>query len=344
MQRGRGGLALGQRRQREPVDLRGHRAVPEQPGTVRPATPAGGRAGQLPEAGQQRADRRGQPRRRCREPDRGAEQVDAEVGGEVDRRLQVCVPPAPGDRRSDRQCGRHGDRHRRAGDRARARADEPVRPFGQPVQPQRGGPPGEVCAVRPGAPGREAPTEGAPTEGAPAVACRRTGDRDPARLDPEDADGQPHGQPSCQVGGAAAGELGRRGQRRAGAEEARANRDPGRRRTGRAGGCRLDHHVLPSQEVVAAVGEGTAGKEKSRDGGVGRPSSRTPRGERVTEPLPDPLRAAGDQPPEPVTSRQPSAKPQVRAGDRGRSPRRPGRRAGVSGRSGGMAGWLGLLW
>jgi hypothetical protein len=228
---GRGGCRLGQRGQGQVVDPRGHRAIPAQPGTVRPAAPAGGGAGRTPEPGQEQAHRRGRPRQRSREPGRGAEQVDAEVGRERDCRLEFVV-----DRRLR---GERGDRRGHGRDGGDGGAGGPVLPIAQPVDPQRGRPPGQVGAVRAGAPGRDAPAEPAPPG-----AVGSTGGRDPARLDPEHTDGQPDGEPPGEVRRAERLRLAQ--DRRARSEQAHGTGRPSVGHVGPQGLRRLDHHVPPS--------------------------------------------------------------------------------------------------
>jgi hypothetical protein len=302
---GRGGKGLGQRRQGQPVDLRGQRAVPGQPGAVPATAPAGGGAGHAAETGQQRPHRGGEPRRRGREPGGGAQQVDREVGGERDRHLQVGVDRGLGGTRGQRRgCGRDGGGR---GDRAGG----PVRPAAEPVDPQRGGAPGEVRAVGTGAPGRDAATERAPSGRG-----GRTGFRSPAGFDAEHADREPDGQSDGEVRGAEGRCLA--GQRGTRAEQTRAGGGPGRGQVPPRCRCHLDRHVPYSREVVAAAGEGTAGKEKSRDDGACGPAPATSWSGRVTEPLRDPLPPVDDPPAGPVTCRLPTGKGQVSAGMSGR--------------------------
>jgi hypothetical protein len=303
-QSGRGRGRLGQRGQGQPVHLRRERSAPAEPVAVGPGSPCGGGAGRTAQPGQQGADRCGQPRRRSREPGRGAQQVDGEVSGELDRRLELVVH-GPVDRGSgrpgrDRCGGRRGD------------ADGAVRSGPEPVDPQWGRPPGEVRAVRAGSPGGDTAAQLAPPGPG-----RRTGDRDGTRVDPEHPDGQADGEPDGEVRGAS-GELHRAGGRGACAEQAGATGTRGGGQVGPQDGCRLDRHVPPSREVVAAAGEGTAGKEKDRDAGARGPAPGTPWAGCVTEPLRDPLRAVDDPPPGPVTCRHPDGKTQVRPAISGR--------------------------
>jgi hypothetical protein len=292
---GRGGGRRGQRGQGQPVHRGRDRSVPGQAGPVGAAAPGGGGAGHAPDPGQDGADRSGQPRLRRREPDRAAQQVHTEVGGEVDGRLEVGVDR---NRSGDRRGGPPG-----CGDGDRRRRDGPVRTGTEPVDRQRRGAPGEVRAVGAGTPGPDPPAEAAP-----AGPQRRTGGGRRAPLDTEDTDGEPHGQSAGEVG-----EVRLDRQRGAGTEQARATGGFGGGHVGPRGLRRLDHHVLPSREVVAAAGEGTAGKEKSRDDGARRGVSGTLRSGRVTEPLRRPLRQVDDPPPGPVTCRQPAGKAQLSA-------------------------------
>jgi hypothetical protein len=298
---GRGGEGFGQRRQAQPVDLRGKRAVPAQPGAVPATAPAGGGAGHAAEPGQEGPHRCGQPWRRAREPGGGAQQVDREVGGERDRHLQVGVGRGLGGTRGQRRdCGRDGGGR---GDRAGG----PVRPTAEPVDPQRGGAPGEVRAVGAGTPGRDAATERAPPGRA-----GRTGGRRPAGFDAEHTDREADGESDGEVRGAEG--LRRTGHRGTGPEQARAGDGPGRGQVPPRCRCHLDRHVPYSREVVAAAGEGTAGKEKSRDDGACGPAPGTSWSGRVTEPLRDPLPPVDDPAPGPVTCRLPAGKDQVGGG------------------------------
>jgi hypothetical protein len=300
---GRSGCRLGQRGQGQPVDLRGERAVPAQPAAVLSAAPATGGTSRPAKPGQEGTQGRGRPWPRSREPGRGAEQVDGEVGGERDRRLELVV---------DGSLGRgRGDRRGHGRDRGSSGAGVPVGSGAQPVDAQRGRPPSQVCAVGAGAPGGDAPLDAA----APGTA-RHTDGRDPARIDPEHTDGQPDGEPPGEVCGAEELRLAR--GRRAGAEQAGTAGRPHSRHVGPRGLRRLDHHVPPSREVVAAAGEGTAGKEKSRDDGPRGAAPGPLRAGRVTEPLPDPLRPVDDPHPRPVTCRHPAAKGQFSPVVRGR--------------------------
>jgi hypothetical protein len=295
------GVPLRQRRQGEPVHLRGERVVPGQPGAVLATAPGGGAAGHAAEGGQECAHRCGPPPGRSRQPGGGAQQVDREVGGERDRRLEVVV---------DRRLGRHrGQRRGHGGGRGDGGDGPggPVRAGPQPVDPQRGGPPGQVRTVGAGAPGGDAAAEHAPPGRGGRTGGRRAG---PAGVDAEHADRQSGSESGGEVPGAE--ELRGAGGRRAGAEQARDGGGPGSGHVGPGCLCRLDRHVPPSREVVAAAGEGTAGKEESRDDGARGPAPRTSWSGRVTEPLRDPLRQVDDPPPEPVTCRHPTGKDQVR--------------------------------
>jgi hypothetical protein len=301
---GRGGRRLGQRRQGQPVHLRRQRAVPAQPGAVRPAAPGGRLPGEAAQPGEQGPRRCGHPGCGGREPDRGAQQVDGEVGGELDRRLQLGVHRAVDDRgRSDDGGGHDGGRGRDGG------ADGPVGSVPEPVDPQRGRPPGEVRSVVPGTPAGEAPADRAR-----AGPHRRPGGRNASRVDAEHADGQPDGEPDDEVRAA----VHLRGPRRAGAEQAEGTGNPGGDGVGLRNRGGLDRHVLPSREVGAAVGEGTAGKEKSRDDDARGPAPGTSRSDRVTEPLRNPCHQADDPHPGPVTCRQPAAKAQLNTGNHDR--------------------------
>jgi len=220
-----------ERRQGQAVDPGRDRTVPAQVGAGGATAPAGGGARHPADAGQQGPHRCAEPRRRSRQPGRGVQQVHGEVGGELDRRLQLGVHRARG-----RRSGRGGRRSGRA-DRDDA-ADGPVRPVGEPVDAHGGRPPGEMGAVRPGTPGGDAPAELAPPR-------RPAGGRERARVDPEDADREPGGQPSGQVAGADGREVDR--QPRTGAEQRRPCGDPGGGDVGPRGRCRLDRHVLPSR-------------------------------------------------------------------------------------------------
>jgi len=222
---GRCGRRLGQCGDDQAVHRRGHRAVPAEPGTVGAAAPAGGVPGQAAQTGQQRPHRRGRPGRGRRQPHRGPQQVDGEVGGEGDRRLQVAVHRALGHRgrRGDRGPDLHRDLSRQCGRATRGGAE--------PVDPQRAAPPGEVGAVRARTPGRQPQTETA-TSGA-----LRRGDGS------RRGRSQGRGRGRREVGGGevGGGELG--GACRAGAEQPDR---PGLAGDGQAGPpdrCCLDRHA-----------------------------------------------------------------------------------------------------
>ena len=90
---------------------------------------------------------------------------------------------------------------------------------------------------------------------------------------------------------------------------------------------------------VAAAGEGTAGKEKTRRRSRPRPAFRTPRGRRVTEPLRGPPAAAGDRLPGRSLVDSPGKKPRSARHRRGGHPGGPDDPPACRGVSGGMAGW-----
>ncbi len=239
------------RRQGERVLRRRDRTVPAQPVPVRAAAPAGGTAGQAAQPGQQVPHRRGQPGRRRCQPGRGTQQVDGEVGGERDGRLQLGVHRRDGDRsRPDHGGlgrGGHGPGgHGRDGDRRGGRGAEPV-------HPQRRRPPGQVRAVRAGAPGGppgdQPPTARGPRRGG--HRCRA--DRGAARLDAQHTDRQPERQAPGEVtgdgrGGSGCGGGVRAGRvRRSGAEQPEAVGRPGGGHVGAPDLGGLDRHVLPSR-------------------------------------------------------------------------------------------------
>ncbi|MBB3677288.1 hypothetical protein FHX36_003023 [Modestobacter versicolor] len=305
---------LGQRRQRQPVDRRRDGPVPAQPVAVRATAPARGLPGETAQPGDQRPHRCGQPRRRGSQPGPRAQQVDGEVGGELDRRLELVVDGTGGG-----PAGRRDGRGRDGGPGGEGRRGGPVRTAAEPVDPQRCRPPGQVGAVRAGTPGGDPAAQLLPAggRGRRGDGGRRAGrgpGRHAARVDAQHPDGQAERQAASQVtGGVRLGRL-----HRSGAEQAGAAGGAGGGHVGTPDRCRLDRHVPPSREVVAAAGEGTAGKEKPRDDGASGPVPGTLRSGRVTEPLPDPLAAVDDPPVTPVTCRHPPGKPQVAPLVRGR--------------------------
>ncbi len=283
------------------------RTVPGQVHAVGAAAPAGRAPGRRSQPAEQVPHRGGQPRLRGGQPDGRAQQVHREVGGEGDRRLQVVVHDRG--KRPDRRGG-GGGRRGRLGEGGAG----PARPVGQPVHPQRGGPPGQVRAVGSGAPGARPLAELAPPGPPRGARGARFGQR--SRRHAQHADGQPDRQPGGEVTGAGAGQVRLRREGRPLAEEADrggAGHDaPGSRHVGPPDCCRVDRHRCPPGEVVAAAGEGAAGKEEVTDDGGRGPALRTPRPGRVTEPLPRPLATVDDPPPGPVTCRLHRAKPQIR--------------------------------
>ena len=90
---------------------------------------------------------------------------------------------------------------------------------------------------------------------------------------------------------------------------------------------------------VAAAGEGTAGKEKTRRRNRPRPPFRTPRGRRVTEPLRGPPAAAGDRFPGRSLVDSPAQKPSSARQQRVGHPGGPDDAPACRGASDGMAGW-----
>ncbi len=267
------------------------RPVPAQPRAVRAATPAGRLPGQPAQPGEQRPHRRGPTGGGSREPDRGAQQVHGEVGGELDGRLEVVVHHRRARGRGARG-GRHPCRHDGRGGR-------PGRPAAQPVHAQRGAPPAQVRTVGAGTPGRQAPVDLLP-----AGAARRRGGRQAAGSGAEHPHRHPDGRPHSEVGRAV--QLGRLG--RAGAEQPGEPGGRGGTHVGAGAGCDLHSHGAAFREVVAAVGEGTAGKGEPTDGDAREPRPGTTRSGRVTEPLRGLLREVDDPSAGAVTCRPPDAK------------------------------------
>ena len=308
----------GQRGEHEAVRRRGHRTVPGQVGAVPATAPAGRPPGRTAQPADQLPDRGGQPPLGCGETEGGAQQVDGEVGGEGDRRFQVGVQHLGpcGDR-----CRPDGGGHRGPHRRRRGGAGS----VGHPVDPQRSRPPRQVGAVGPGTPGAGPPAEPA----RPALTARRPVGRSAVdrrvRGEAQHAHRQPDRQAGGEVGGQVAvaaqvptavppAQVGGGGEGRPLAEEAEpaggtCAREGGR--VGPPGRCRLDRHRCPPRGVVAAAGEGAAGKEEVTDGGAPQPVPATPLPERVTEPLPEPSAVVDDPPPGPVTCRLHRRKAQV---------------------------------
>jgi len=321
---GRSELPLRQRGQHHRVGRRRHRTVPGEVRAVGTAPPRRGAGRDGPQGGSQVPRRRGDPRPGRGEPDRAAEEVDGEVGGELDRRLELDVQlPVHGGGASGRRRSR--GRHRRHGDR-------PAGSTAQAVGPQRGRPPGEVGAVGTCAPAGQPPAERVPPgRGRVGGRCGGRGARRARRgsrsgLDTQHSDRQAHRQADRHVRGTDRGRRTRhgsgQGDRQGGggarSEQADLSGDTGSRHRGPPDRCRLDRHVSPPGEVVAAAGEGTAGKEEPTDGDARRPPPGTPPSGRVTEPLSHPLQQVDDPPAPPVTCRHPGAKGQL-------SPRMSGR-------------------
>lgn len=278
------------------------RTPPAERGTVRAAAPARRPPAHAPQPAEQLPHRGGQPRRRRSQPHGRGEQVDGEVGGELDRGLELVV--------HGRRQGRDGVRPHRRGDRGRGRRTPHGRgrPVGQPVDRQRGRAPGQVRTVLAGAPAGgaagELATPGAGRTHRDVVVRQRAG------AHAEHAARQADRQAERQVGG-----VGRRG---VGAEQPEPPGVPGGGQGGRPDRCQLDRHCCPPGEVVAAAGEGAAGKEEVTDDGAPGPPFQTPPRDRVTQPLPDPSAAVDDPSPDPGTSRQPRAKDQLSGGITGR--------------------------
>lgn len=294
---GRPRIGLGERRQGQLVHRGQERTAPAERGPVRAAAPGRRPPAHAPQSAEQLPHRGGQPRRRRSQPHGRGEQVDGEVGGELDRRLELVV--------HGRWPGRGGGRPHRRGDRGRGRRTPRGRgrPVGQPVDRQRARAPGQVRTVLAGAPAGGAAGELA-TPG-PGRAHRDGVVRQRAGAHAQHAARQADREAERQVGG-----VGRRG---VGAEQPEPPGLPGGGQGGRPDRCQLDRHCCPPGEVVAAAGEGAAGKEEVTDGGTPGPPFGTPLPDRVTQPLPDPSAAVDDPPPDPGTSRQPRAKGQVSA-------------------------------
>ncbi|GAA4731534.1 hypothetical protein GCM10023328_08320 [Modestobacter marinus] len=294
--RPRGGLR--ERRQRQPVHRGRDRATPAERGAVRAAAPGRRPPVHAAQPAEQQPHRGGQPGRARGQPGGGGEQVDGEVGGELDRRLQLVVH---GRRHGGGRCPPR-DRGDRGGRPERRRPGRgPVRAVGQPVDPQRRRPPGQVRTVPAGAPGGG--TTGELTAPGARRAHRDVVVRGRGGRHAQHAARQADRQPERQVGG-----VRRRG---VGAEQPEPAGVPGDGQLGRPDRCQLDRHVLPSREVVAAAGEGAAGKGEVTDDGARGPLFRTPPHDRVTQPLPDPSAAVDDPPPDPGTSRHHRTKGQV---------------------------------
>jgi len=247
----------GQGRERQPVLGGADGAVPAEVRAVGARTPAGRGGGHAADAGQHTPQRRGQPRLRCRQPDPGVQQVDREVGGELDRRLQLVVDrtlDGPGGDHRDGDRRGHGDRCRGGGRRA---GDGRGGAGAELVDRQRRCPPGQVGAVRAGAPGAQPLPEAAPPAAGAAGRGggwrRGGGDRRDHRdvLDVQDTDDQPDGQRGVQPASRArdrAVDVRLERQGRAGSEQAGPTREPRVGRVGPLGLRRLDRHVLPPVE------------------------------------------------------------------------------------------------
>jgi hypothetical protein len=249
---------LGERREDQAVHRRRERPVPDPPRAVRAGTPAGRLPGQPAQPGEQRPHRCGQPRRGGGEPDRGAQQVHGEVGGERDGRLELGVH-----RRRTRGRRNRGRRRSHPGGRDRDRAP----PVAQPVDPQRRAPPAQVCPVGTGAPAGQAPV-GPP----PAGRDTRPGSRRAAGLDAQHPHREPDGQPDREVGREVGAEvqLGRLGG--AGAEQPGETGGPGGAHVGTGARCDLHCHRcrLPGGSCRGR------GRDRGQGGTYGRRRPRTP--------------------------------------------------------------------
>ncbi len=222
---------VGERRQDQAVQRRRDRPVPAQPRAVRAAPPGGRLPGQPAQPGQQRPHRCGSPWRGRGEPDRGAQQVHGEVGGELDGRLEVVVH-----RRRTRGRGEHGGRGGRHGCHRHGRGGRPGRPVAQPVDAQRRAPPAQVRPVGAGTPGRQAPAHPLP-----AGADRRPVGRRAAGSVAGHRRREPDGRPDREVGGGVP--LGRLGG--SGAEQPRGTGGSGGEHGGAGARCGLHSHGVP---------------------------------------------------------------------------------------------------